>query len=50
MDGIGYVANGSGATNSFNETFSVENDDQALYLRPMGPMGMRPRTVARKRR
>ena len=34
--GIGYVANDSGATNSFNESLSVENDDQMLYLRPLG--------------
>jgi hypothetical protein len=34
--GIGYSANDSGATNSYNESLSVENDDQALYLRPMG--------------
>ena len=34
--GIGYSADDSGATNSYNESLSVENDDQALYLRPMG--------------
>ena len=34
--GIGYSSNDSGATNSYNESLHVENDDQALYLRPMG--------------
>jgi hypothetical protein len=34
--GIAYSHDISGATNSFNESLSVENDDQALYLRALG--------------
>jgi hypothetical protein len=35
-DGIAYSQDTSGGTNAFNENLSVESDDQALYLRPLG--------------
>jgi hypothetical protein len=35
-NGIGYVENDSGETNSFNESLSVEADGQSLYLKPLG--------------
>jgi hypothetical protein len=39
--GISYShINDSASSNSFNESLSVENDDQALYLKPLG-MSMR---------
>jgi len=34
--GITYSNDASARGNSFNEELSVENDDQTLYLRPMG--------------
>ena len=34
--GITYSHNDSAADGSFNENLSVENDDQALYLKPLG--------------
>jgi hypothetical protein len=36
VGGIGYVENDSGMTNSFNESLSVESDEQTLYLKPQG--------------
>jgi len=36
VGGIGYVENDSGMTNSFNESLSVEVDEQTLYLKPQG--------------
>jgi hypothetical protein len=33
---IGYVANDSGDTNSFNEALSANVDEQSLFLEPMG--------------
>ncbi len=33
---IGYSSNDSGATNSFNESLSVGEDEQSLYLKPLG--------------
>jgi hypothetical protein len=33
---IGYSSNDSGATNSFNESLSVAEDEQSLYLKPLG--------------
>jgi len=33
---IGYSSNDSGATNSFNESLSVTEDEQSLYLKPLG--------------
>jgi len=34
--GIGYVANDSGNTNSFNESLTVETDGREAYLKPLG--------------
>jgi len=34
--GIAYSHNESGETGSYNERLSVEHDDQALYMRPLG--------------
>jgi hypothetical protein len=34
--GIGYVANDSGDTNSFNENLTVETDGREVYLKPLG--------------
>jgi hypothetical protein len=36
MKGIAYSANDSGSDSSFNEHVSVHNDDQQLFLRPLG--------------
>lgn len=33
---IGYSNSDNGSTNSYNESLSVENDGQGLYLQPMG--------------
>jgi hypothetical protein len=33
---IAYSNNDSGTTNSFNESLSVANDDQTLFMRPLG--------------
>jgi TIR domain-containing protein len=35
-DGIAYSHDTSSGTTAFNENLSVESDDQALYLRPLG--------------
>jgi hypothetical protein len=35
-NGIGYVENDSGETNSMNESLSVDADGQSLYLKPLG--------------
>jgi hypothetical protein len=35
-DEIGYSADDSGATNSFNEALSVGEDEESLYLKPLG--------------
>jgi hypothetical protein len=34
--GITYAANEAGISNSFNEQLTVENDEQSLFLKPMG--------------
>ena len=34
--GIGYVANDSGNTNSFNESLTVDTDGREAYLKPLG--------------
>ena len=36
MHGIGYLANDSGETNSFNENLSVVASDDTLYFKPLG--------------
>ncbi len=36
MGGIAFSHNAEASTNSFNESLSVENDDQTLYLKPLG--------------
>lgn len=36
LGGLTYAVGDDAASNSFNESLSVENDDQKLYLRPMG--------------
>jgi hypothetical protein len=45
--GIGYVENDSGATNSLNESLSVEVGTESLFLKPMGMpfLGGRPSTA-----
>ena len=35
-NGISYSHNDQGSDNSFNESISVEHDDQTMYLKPMG--------------
>ena len=35
-NGIGYSSREDGETNAFNESLSVENDEQSLFLRPLG--------------
>jgi hypothetical protein len=41
MSGITYSHDDSAADGSYNESLSVENDDQTLYLRPLGMSMMR---------
>jgi hypothetical protein len=36
LGGIAFSYDSSGSTNAFNETLSVEHDDQTLYLRSLG--------------
>lgn len=36
LDGIGYSTNETPDSNSFNESVSVDHDEQALFLRSMG--------------
>lgn len=36
MSGIAYSNNDSASTSSFNESLSVENDDQAIFLKALG--------------
>jgi hypothetical protein len=36
MSGITYSNSDSASTTSFNESLSVENDDQAIYLKTLG--------------
>ena len=45
MSGITYSHNDSASTTSFNESLSVENDDQAIYLKTLGMSMLRRGTV-----